>query len=79
MTYHPRRKGANRLSWAIDQGALDTLETAVFGKQLRMTDQHDWSTEEIILASQGQSHVEAAFRDMWRRWCASRAAGSLEF
>lgn len=64
ITYHPRRKGANRLSWAIDQGALDTLETEVFGKRLLMTDQHDWSTEEIILAYQGQSQGEAAFRQL---------------
>ena len=62
IAYHPRRKGANRLSWTIDQVALDALETEVFGKRLLMTDQHDWSTEEIILAYQGQSQVEAAFR-----------------
>lgn len=64
IAYHPRRKGANRLSWRIDQVALDALETAVFGKRLLMTDQHDWSTEEIILAYQGQSQVEAAFRQL---------------
>lgn len=64
ITYHPRRKGANRLTWAIDQHALDALETEVFGKRLLMTDQHAWSTEDIIFAYQGQSHVEAAFRQL---------------
>lgn len=64
ITYHPRRKGANRLAWAIDPVALDALETEVFGKRLLMTDQHAWSTEEIILAYQGQSQVEAAFRQL---------------
>ncbi len=64
ITYHPRRKGANRLSWAIDHAALEYLETEVFGKRLLMTDQHAWSTEEIILAYQGQSQAEAAFRQI---------------
>jgi hypothetical protein len=39
-TYHLRRKGATRLEWALDQEALDDLETEVFGKRLLMTDQH---------------------------------------
>lgn len=64
ITYHPRRKGANRLEWTIDQAALDVLETEVFGKRLLMTDQHAWSTEDIILAYQGQSQAEAAFRQL---------------
>jgi transposase len=64
ITYYPRRRGANRLAWEIDQAALDALETEVFGKRLLMTDQHDWSTEDIILAYQGQSHAEAAFRQL---------------
>jgi transposase len=64
ITYHPRRQGPHRLTWEIDQAALDALETEVFGKRLLMTDQHDWSTEDIILAYQGQSHAEAAFRQL---------------
>ncbi len=64
VTYHPRRKGANRLSWEIDHDALDYLETEVFGKRLLMTDQHAWSSEDIILAYQGQSHAEGAFRQL---------------
>jgi transposase len=62
VTYPPRRKGANRLEWAIDQEALASLETEVFGKRLLMTDQHAWSREEIILAYQGQSYAERGFR-----------------
>ena len=64
IDYHSRRKGANRLSWQIDQAALDYLEAEVFGKRLLMTDQHEWSSEDIILAYQGQSHAEAAFRQL---------------
>ena len=36
----------------------------MFGKRLLMTDQHAWSTEDIILAYQGQSQAEAAFRQL---------------
>jgi transposase len=64
ITYHPRRKGAKRLEWAVDQAALEYLETEVFGKRLLMTDQHEWSTEDIIGAYQGQSQAEAAFRQL---------------
>jgi transposase len=64
IEYHSRRKGTNRLSWSIDQAALLHLETEVFGKRLLMTDQHEWSSEDIILAYQGQSHAEAAFRQL---------------
>ena len=41
---------------------MDSLETEVFGNRLLMTDQHAWSTDDIIVASQGQSQAEAAFR-----------------
>jgi hypothetical protein len=34
------------------------LETAVFGERLLITDQHDWTTEEIILAYRGQSRAD---------------------
>lgn len=64
ITYHARRKGARRVSWEIDSAALAFLETAVCGKRRLMTDQHAWSTEEIMAASQGQSHAEAAFRQL---------------
>ena len=40
------------------------LETEVFGKRLLMTDQHAWSTEEIMVAYHGQSQAEAAFRQL---------------
>ncbi len=64
ITYHARRKGARRLSWEIDYEAMAFLETEVFGKRLLMTDQHAWSTEEIMAAYHGQSQAEAAFRQL---------------
>jgi transposase len=62
ITYDGQRSGAQRLAWEIDQAALDQLETEVFGKRLLITDQHEWTTEEIILAYRGQSQAEAVFR-----------------
>jgi transposase len=62
--YHPKRKGAGRLSWSIDQAARSHLEKEVFGKRIVVTDRHDWTDEEIILAYRGQSEVEGAFRQL---------------
>ncbi len=62
VEYNSRRKGADRLSWQIDQEALTRLHTEVFGKRILMTDQHEWSDEEIVRAYNGQSKVEKQFR-----------------
>lgn len=62
VEYHPRRKGSRKLEYSIDASALNHLHEQLFGKRIVVTDQHDWSTEEILLAYRGQSHVEAAFR-----------------
>jgi transposase len=64
ITYDGQRTGAQRLVWWIDHTALAQLETEVFGKRLLITDQHDWATEEIILAYRGQSRAEAIFRQL---------------
>jgi hypothetical protein len=64
IIYDPQRSGAERLTWGIDYAALLHLETEVFGKRLLITDQHTWSTEDIILAYRGQSRAEAAFRQL---------------
>jgi transposase len=64
IAYDGQRTGAQRLAWWIDQVAREHLETEVFGKRMLMTDQHDWSTEEIIHAYRGQSHAEAVFRQL---------------
>ena len=64
IVYDAPRTGAERLTWWIDHPALTHLETEVFGKRLLITDQHTWSTEEIILAYRGQSRAEAVFRQL---------------
>jgi len=64
IKYHARRKGANRLEYSIDEDARRHLETEVFGKRILVTNRCDWSTEDIMLAYRGQSHVEAVFRQL---------------
>jgi len=64
IKYYPRRKGANRLEYWIDEDARRHLETEVFGKRIVVTNRSDWSTEDILFAYRGQSHVEAVFRQL---------------
>jgi transposase len=65
IDYDPQQTGAERLTWWIDHIAMLHLETEVFGKRILITDQHTWSTEDIILAYRGQSRAEAVFRQ-WK-------------
>lgn len=58
------RRGRLRLRYRTDQAAVDRLTRTLLGKRILFTDNHDWSTEEIILAYRSQYHVEAAFRQM---------------
>ena len=50
------------LAYTVDHVALDRLEREWFGRLVLMTDQHDWTTAEIIGAYRGQSVVEGVFR-----------------
>ena len=43
---------------------MEQLETEVFGTRLLSTDQHDGTTEAIILAYRGPSQAEAVFRQL---------------
>jgi transposase len=47
-----------------DSEAYRNLKRTRLGKRILCTDNHDWSTEEIILGSRAQSHVEDAFKQM---------------
>ncbi len=64
VEFDPERSGRERLTWSIDQDAVERLDLDVFGKRILMTDQHDWTSEEIILAYRGQHELEAAFRQV---------------
>lgn len=62
VEYHFKRQGADRLDYWVDAEAQARLETEVFGKRIVVTNRDEWSTEEILLAYRGQSHVEEVFR-----------------
>lgn len=47
-----------------DTAAFENLKRTRLGKRILCTDNHDWSTEQIILGSRAQSHVEDAFKQM---------------
>ena len=64
IEYDPQRQGGERLRYGIDAAARQPLETEVFGKRLLITDRHDGSDDEIILAYRGQSHVERSFQQL---------------
>ena len=52
------------LTYTVDHAALDHLEREWLGRLVLMTDQHDWTTAEIIRAYRGQSVVEGVFRTL---------------
>lgn len=64
IDYDPKRQGADRLHYWIDEAARAQLENDVFGKRILVTDRSDWSEEQILLAYRGQSEVEEAFRQL---------------
>jgi len=59
---HPLIEDAFELDFWIDSKEFDLLKEQWFGRRILITNRHQWSTEEIILAYHGQSHVEWAFK-----------------
>jgi transposase len=51
-------------TFSTDFNAFEKLKRTRLGKRILCTDNDDWSTEQIILASRAQSHVEDAFKQM---------------
>jgi transposase len=51
-------------TFCTDARALQKLIRTRFGKRILCTDNDNWSTEEIILGSRAQHHVEDAFKQM---------------
>lgn len=65
LTVRLRGRGrALTLDYTVDRPALDRLEREWFGRLVLMTDQHDWTTAEIIGAYRGQAVVEGVFRTL---------------
>lgn len=52
------------LSYHFDHDAQEAYTRANFGKNILFTNQHDWSTEEIVTAYRGQARIEDAFKLM---------------
>jgi transposase len=56
-----------------DQGTFKEVKRTRLGKRILCTDNHDWSTEQIILESRAQSIIEDAFKRMkdphWVTFC----------
>jgi len=52
------------LSFKLDIDYLDRLRRIVFGKTILFTDNHNWSSEEVVRAFWDKGEVEEAFRRM---------------
>lgn len=50
------------LRFSVDEAAKARLLRTLFGKTLLFTDQHAWSTEDIVLGYRGQAKLEDGFR-----------------
>lgn len=65
VAWHVEQKaGQWQVAYAIDPEKWSDLIENHFGRRILMTDRHDWSTEEIILAYRSQTKVEYAFRNL---------------
>jgi transposase len=58
------RGGRLDFTFWIDSHAFKNLKRTRLGKRILCTDNHSWTTEEIILGSRAQSHIENAFKQM---------------
>lgn len=52
------------LRYERNERAIAELSQTLFGQTILMTDQHDWTTEEIIRAYRSQAAIERAFRQL---------------
>lgn len=59
-----KSKGRLDFTFWTDPQAFRKLQRTRLGKRILCTDNDAWSTEEIILGSRAQSHVEDAFKQM---------------
>ena len=61
---NPISKDAFKLEFWIDENQLNDLKENWLGRRILITNRHNWSTEQIILAYWGQARVEYAFKNM---------------
>ena len=60
----PKEKDSYQLDFTINENYLSFLKEQWFGRRILITNRHQWSIEEIILAYWGQCNVEYAFKNM---------------
>jgi transposase len=48
----------------IDEDAFEKIKEEILGRQIVVTNRHEWSSEKILLTYRGQSNVENAFRNL---------------
>jgi transposase len=59
-----KENGKLVVRYRIDQKAFDTLKLRQLGKTIIFTDNHTWSSDDIVRGYRGQFRVENAFRGM---------------
>ena len=58
------RGGQLSYNYFIDDEAFEKLKEETLGRRILVTNRHEWSNEEIILAYRGQSKVEYVFKNL---------------
>ena len=56
--------GQPSYNYFIDEEAFEELKEETLGRRILLTNRHEWSNEEIILAYRGQSKVEYVFKNL---------------
>lgn len=56
--------GAFSFTYYMDHAAFEDLKKEILGRKILVTNRHEWSEEDIILAYRGQSNVEHAFENL---------------
>lgn len=56
--------GLKSFAYFIDEKAFEELKENILGRKILVTNRHDWTSEEIILAYRGQAKIEYAFRNL---------------
>lgn len=62
VTIDTDRQGRCHLKYTLDQAAMAHRIENIFGRRILMTDQHEWSTAEIVMGFRGQAKIENVFR-----------------
>jgi len=58
------KDGCQSYNYYIDEKAFEKLKEEALGRRILVTNRHEWSNEEIILAYRGQSKVEYVFKNL---------------